>query len=116
MLNRFFKSALGIAQAPETTVAHTAHARAEGSAQIVDVRERNEWTSGHIPGSVHIPLGDLARRRQELDPARPVITVCRSGNRSLVAAEMLLRAGFVEVASMAGGIIAWANARQPVER
>jgi sulfur dioxygenase len=80
------------------------------------VRERDEWNEGHIPDAQFIPLGELPARVGELDAARPVITICRSGQRSLVAVEILQRAGFTDVASMAGGMLAWAQARQPIER
>jgi rhodanese-related sulfurtransferase len=83
--------------------------------QVVDVREGNEWISGHIAGSVHMPLGDVRRRLAELDPLRPVVTVCRSGRRSLISARELQQAGFADVKSLAGGVIAWAEAGQPLE-
>lgn len=117
MLNRLFRS--GGTQdgaLPETDVAQTQEARLSGAAQIVDVREPDEWADGHIPGVIHIPLGSLANRRQELDPSRPVIAVCRSGKRSLTAVEILAHAGFTDAKSMAGGMIAWSARRLPVER
>ena len=61
-------------------------------------------------------LGDLAALGGELNPSQPVIAVCRSGKRSLTAADVLIEAGFVEVKSMAGGMIDWAEAGHPVER
>jgi rhodanese-related sulfurtransferase len=102
-------------RAPETDVVHTAQAQAAGAAQIVDVREPDEWAAGHIPGAIHIPLGQLMVR-QQLDPQRPVITVCRSGNRSLVAADQLIASGFRDVQSLSGGMQAWTTGGQPVER
>ena len=102
-------------ETPEVDVAEAARARAAGTAQLVDVREPDEWAEGRIPGAVHIPLGDLPARAGEVDPTRPVIAVCRSGRRSLAAADALLAAGFAEAASLAGGMIAWREAGQPVE-
>lgn len=101
---------------PETDVPQTAIALREGAAQIVDVREPDEWADGHIPGILHIPLGDLAGRLDELDQATPVIAVCHSGKRSLVAADILIKRGFADAMSMAGGMIAWSEAGEPVER
>ena len=101
--------------APEITVAEFLRGDAGRGAQIVDVRERDEWAGGHMPGSVLIPLGEVGSRRHELDPNRPVVTVCRSGRRSLHAAEELLAAGFRDVRSLAGGMIAWVEAGQKVE-
>jgi rhodanese-related sulfurtransferase len=90
--------------------------RQQAGAQLVDVREKQEWDEAHIPNTVHIPLGDLGRRAGELDTSRPVVALCRSGNRSKTAVQVLQRAGFAESASMAGGIVAWARAGKPVER
>ncbi|MCE3276381.1 MAG: putative metallo-hydrolase [Propionibacteriaceae bacterium] len=87
-----------------------------GETQLVDVREPDEWAEGHAPGAALIPLGELAARQGELDPARPVVTICRSGRRSLDAAEILLGAGFRDARSLAGGMIAWRDAGLPVER
>jgi rhodanese-related sulfurtransferase len=112
MFRQFFQTA----KLPEVTVTQTVDARVNGTHQLVDVRERDEWNEGHIPDARFIPLGELAVRVNELDPVRPVITICHSGKRSLVAVEILQRAGFTDVASMAGGMVAWAEARQPIER
>src|SRR5688500_8461985 len=65
MLNRFFQQPTGT---PETDVTHAIEARTKGAAQIVDVREPDEWAEGRIPGAIHIPLGSLASRANELDP------------------------------------------------
>jgi rhodanese-related sulfurtransferase len=100
---------------PEIDV-EEADRRLEAGAQLVDVRKPSEWNEGHIPGTVHIPLGDLAGRASELDPSRPVVALCRSGNRSKTAVQLLQRAGFVESSSMAGGVMAWARAGKPLER
>ena len=81
-------------------------------ARIVDVREPGEVATGAIAGSTAIPLGQLAARTGELDPATPVITVCQSGRRSQQAAELLAAAGF-PVSSMAGGMNAWTEAGRP---
>lgn len=84
--------------------------------QVVDVREPQEWQAGHIPGAVHIPLGQLPQRRGELDPAQPTVVVCRSGNRSAHATSLLRQAGFADVRNLAGGIVGWARAGRTVTR
>lgn len=115
MFNRFMRGT-PLPNTPETDVAHTAEVCTDGTTQIVDVREPEEWREGHIPGAIHIPLGELPQRQQKLNPNRPVITVCRSGNRSLVAARMLIGEGFGDVKSLSGGMKAWTAAGQPLER
>jgi rhodanese-related sulfurtransferase len=89
----------------EITTDDAARAQAEG-AQLVDVREPYERDAGHIPGSRHIELTDLAAQASTLDPALPVVTVCRGGSRSFMAAQALRGAGF-DAVSMAGGMVAW---------
>ncbi|MDO9168981.1 MAG: rhodanese-like domain-containing protein [Methylobacter sp.] len=81
----------------------------EDKAVIVDVREDDEWNAHHIPGAIHIPLGQLNERLAELEPYknRPVIAQCQSGRRSEKAQLALMSAGFSKVYSMAGGIQAW---------
>jgi rhodanese-related sulfurtransferase/rubrerythrin len=74
---------------------------------LVDVRQPREYDQGHLPGAKLIPVGQVAERLSELDPARPTITYCAAGVRSRAAASVLERAGFAEVHSMAGGINAW---------
>jgi sulfur dioxygenase len=88
-----------------------------GEVQVVDVREPEEFDGilGHIEGATLIPLGELKQRAGELDPARPVVTVCRSGARSAQAAVMLDKEGFGKVANLAGGMLRWRAQRLPVE-
>jgi rhodanese-related sulfurtransferase len=85
--------------------------------QIVDVREATEFNGplGHIRGARWLPLGELSSRSAELDRARPVVTVCRSGTRSAQAALLLGKAGFDRVANLAGGMLRWRANGLPVE-
>ena len=77
--------------------------------QVLDVREVSEFndTLGHIHGAQLLPLTELASRLQELDRQRPVVAVCRSGTRSAQACVLLTRAGFTQVANLAGGMLRW---------
>ena len=77
--------------------------------QIVDVREREEFDGplGHIQGARWIPLGELAARTGELARDRPIVAVCRSGARSAQASVLLQKAGFRDVANLAGGMLRW---------
>lgn len=113
MLNKLFGKPQTVL---ETTVSDIPEHYQTTDVQYVDVRELQEWQEARMPGSVHIPLGQLAHRVGELDPNRPVIAVCRSGRRSIDAGVILLSAGFSEVKSLAGGLIAWSQAGRPLVR
>ncbi|MEM9561510.1 MAG: rhodanese-like domain-containing protein [Actinomycetota bacterium] len=78
--------------------------------QLIDVREPDEVAGGTLPGAVNIPLGDLPTRVGELDQARRVVLLCRSGGRSTKAAEFLTASGFGDVVNLAGGMLAWDDA------
>ena len=84
---------------------------------LVDVRERNEWNQGHIPGAVLIPLGELESRIGEAAPdrSRPVILYCARGNRSAFAAKTLEELGYEEAVSISGGFTEWAELGYPSE-
>ena len=84
--------------------------------QIVDVREPDEFNGslGHLPGARLVPLGSLAARAGELSKERPIVTVCRSGARSAQATVMLRKAGFDQVANLAGGMLRWRAQRLTV--
>lgn len=82
--------------------------------QILDVRENFEIAEGIIPEAVHIPMGDLNFRFKELDQNRPVIVVCRSGNRSTQVANALKQVGYTAY-SMAGGMSAWYQNNLPIK-
>jgi rhodanese-related sulfurtransferase len=84
--------------------------------QVLDVRERPEWERGHIPGAMFTPYHDLGGVPEGLDPTRPIAVVCSSGQRSAVAASLLLRAGARNVIHVAdGGVGPWAQVGFPVE-
>jgi rhodanese-related sulfurtransferase len=78
-------------------------------AVIVDVRENDEWNSGHIAGAIHVPLSDLQNHLAELSKYQnsQLIVQCRSGARSAKAADILAKAGFTNVHNLAGGLNAW---------
>ncbi len=84
--------------------------------QILDVREDSEYQSGHLQNSLHIPMDQLSERAtQELDKTAPVLVYCRSGNRSAVAAEILINLGFDQVINLDGGIVAWQSGGYAVQ-
>ena len=83
--------------------------------QILDVREPYEWDAGHIEEAVHVPLADVmaGRGTEQLDPSRPVVVVCRTGNRSELASVMLRARGF-ETRNLEGGTERWVAAGLPI--
>lgn len=87
----------------------------ESGAFVLDVREPNEWEAGHIPGATLIPLGELESRLDEIPKDQEILVVCRSGNRSAQARDLLKNKGINLVSSMAGGMNQWAAKSYDVE-
>jgi rhodanese-related sulfurtransferase len=86
-------------------------------AQVVDVRTPGEWSSGHVPGATHVPLGELHAQHPALlrfDKSKPMYFICQSGGRSARAADTMAGAGFHAV-NVLGGTGAWVNAGHEVE-
>jgi rhodanese-related sulfurtransferase len=98
----------------EVTPEHTAEVLADGSAQVIDVREPYEREAGYIAGSRHVELQALAAQADTVDRDRPVIFQCRSGARSLMAAQAFRRAGY-DAWSMAGGLEQWVSEGRDIE-
>jgi rhodanese-related sulfurtransferase len=78
-------------------------------AALLDVRENNEWKSGHAPGAIHVALGDIDKAPRRLPKGHPVVVMCASGMRSRGAAKHLRSLG-IDAASLSGGIAAWQRA------
>lgn len=94
---------------------HGGPAGTRGAAVLLDVRESWEWQAGHAPGAVHLPLSALATGAGLPPPAqaRPLVVICRTGNRSRQAAELLASHG-AEAVDVIGGMEEWAGAGLPV--
>jgi len=84
-------------------------------ATLLDVREREEWRSGHAPGALHIPLAQIDQAAGRLHQGRPVVVMCASGMRSRTAAKHLRGLGY-DAASLSGGMSAWQRAGGEVRR
>jgi rhodanese-related sulfurtransferase len=81
---------------------------------LLDVRQPEEHSYCHLPGSVLIPLGELMSRVQEIDPGDALVVVyCHHGVRSLSGAAIVAQAGHSNVASLAGGIDRWSQVVDP---
>ena len=88
----------------------------QGSGPLVlDVRTREEYTAGHVPGAVNIPHTELAGRLGEIESDRGVVLYCMVGPRARLGEEILRRAGVAKVFHLEGGLAAWRDADLPVE-
>ena len=83
---------------------------------VIDVRQREEFDSGHLPGAIHLMAGDLPDRLGELPDGRPVAVICASGFRASIGASLLRASGRDEVSWVAEGTPAWEAAGYPIER
>jgi rhodanese-related sulfurtransferase len=97
----------------DVTPEQTAEALADGSAQVIDVREQHEWDAGHIDGQRHVPLGQLQAQAPSIDPEQPVIFTCKSGGRSTMAAQAFRAAGY-RAFSLDGGHDRWVAEGRPI--
>jgi len=91
-----------------------AEALVRDGAQLIDVREDDEWEAGRIGGARHIVLGEVASQAPTIDQERPVVFYCRVGARSAMAADAFRRGGY-DAYSLAGGLEAWAAEGKPLE-
>jgi rhodanese-related sulfurtransferase len=81
---------------------------------VVDVRQPEEFRTGHIIGAKLIPLGELGRRLNELPKDKEIVCVCASGSRSRSATKMLLGAGYNAI-NMNGGMLMWTRAKLTIK-
>ena len=79
----------------------------------LDVREPAEFAAGHLPGSLHIPLGELPQRLGEIPPGSAPVFICRAGGRSMAACQLALRARIASPANLEGGLLAWSREVDP---
>jgi rhodanese-related sulfurtransferase len=91
-----------------------AHEMYQAGTFVLDVRTQEEWDEYHAPNTKLIPLDQLPSRLSELPKDREIVVVCRSGNRSQEARDILLAAGF-NATSMAGGLKEWYAKGYPIE-
>ncbi|PKO03744.1 MAG: rhodanese-like domain-containing protein [Chloroflexi bacterium HGW-Chloroflexi-5] len=99
---------------PATITVQQANEQFANGAYLLDVREPIEWNEAHVDGAVLIPLGELSARVDEIPTDKDVLIICRSGNRSAEARNLLRAAGLNRTTSINGGINAWISAGLPV--
>lgn len=97
------------------TVAQVEAQLRQGGLTIVDVRTRAEWEAGHVAGALHIPLGELAQRAEEVPTSGTVAVQCQTGSRAAIGASLLQRMGRTNVVKFEGGYSAWQAAGHAVE-
>jgi rhodanese-related sulfurtransferase len=88
----------------------------KGTVRILDVREDWEFSRGHVPGAVNVPLKNLPVRAPQLKHDKPYAVICESGSRSRGATNFLLDQGFEGAVSVKGGTSAWARTKRPLVR
>jgi rhodanese-related sulfurtransferase len=90
----------------------------QGTTLILDIREGEDYASGHLPRARHIPLSQLSKRMDEIGKFKdkPVIVTCRTGTKAGSATRVLKQAGFTNVFELRGGVNAWQQASLPVEK
>jgi rhodanese-related sulfurtransferase len=94
---------------PENVVPEMPAAALPDGAFVLDVREDDEWAAGHAPHALHIPLGQVGPRSEQVPRDRDVYVICRSGSRSAYAAQALGAAGWSTV-NVSDGMQGWASA------
>lgn len=116
MMN-FFRRSKADAAYDNLTVEEYTDRFAGGSAAhtLVDVRTKNEFTGGHLPGAINVPLSEISRRTDDIPADKPVVVVCATGNRSKSAAGKLTKAGFDTVYNLKGGTMSWMRHGHPLE-
>ncbi len=83
---------------------------------VLDVRTPEEFASGHIAGAVNVNWegSDFAAQVKQLDPSKPVLVYCHSGNRSGQAVQVMEQEGFQHIYDLSGGVLAWNASGQPL--
>jgi hydroxyacylglutathione hydrolase len=105
---RAWKSRRGrMEQVPQLDATALNRVAGKNGLQVVDVRSPEEWSGGHLPGAIHIPLAQLPERIEELDPSAPIVLHCRGGGRSSIATSFLQSQGMASVSNLVGGFDAW---------
>jgi rhodanese-related sulfurtransferase len=83
--------------------------------QLIDVRSAGECAGGRIAGARNIPVGDIVSRSGELNKNKALVVYCHSGQRSAMALQRLVKAGYAQTKHLNGGISAWKGAGLPVK-
>lgn len=99
---------------PDTLTVDQAYDLYQEDVYFLDVRTQEEWDQFHAPEATLIPLDQLPNRLNEVPKGEQVVVICRTGNRSGQAQDILQDAGYTMVSNVDGGMNAWADAGYPV--
>jgi len=110
-----------VAQGPLQTIAAIDHVELDAAVRgervaVLDARTAAEWSAGHLPGAVNIPLGELQSRVGELPRGRPLVVHCQAGARAAIATSVLSAQGVTDLRLYGGGYAEWAAAGHPTSR
>jgi rhodanese-related sulfurtransferase len=115
MFEHFFRKYNKISVSELAALLDVPHKNEEGTA-FIDVRRGDEWNNAHIDGFTHIALSELPLHLKELSTYKKVYFICRSGNRSEKACDMMKDIGYENAVTVTGGIVAWAEKELPLVR
>ena len=103
-----------LALVPQIAAQDLAESIKSGGVTLIDVRNDSEWSAGHIDGAIHIPLGRLSERIDDVPRHKPIVMQCAGGVRSMIGASVLKTNGVDRVINLTGGFGAWTKAGLPV--
>jgi hydroxyacylglutathione hydrolase len=108
-------------QGPVQTIAAIDHLELDSALRdqrvaVLDVRTAAEWSAGHLPGAMNIPLGELQSRVGELPRGQPLVVHCQAGGRAAIAASLLSARGVTDLRLYGGGYAEWSAAGHPTSR
>lgn len=84
-------------------------------AQLIDVREKDEWAVEHAKGATHIPMSEITGRIQEIDPDKDIYVICHAGGRSMQVCQYLEHALGWDTTNVEGGTDNWKASGLPIE-
>ena len=82
---------------------------------LIDVREEDEYAAGHLPGAINIPLSEFQFRTDEVAEDKAIVLVCRTNNRSEMAAQILTANGYDNLYQLVEGTVVWMRRGLPLE-
>jgi hydroxyacylglutathione hydrolase len=103
----------GLQVIPDFTLSEVKDGLRTQQVTLLDVRGEDEWRSGHVPGSVNVPVGKLDQHPGDVSRGRPVIVHCQTGARAAIAASVLKAKGLDDVRVFPGGYAEWTAAGEP---